>query len=91
MNTRELRALTQESESYSILPWGFTRPGEEEWHPQLDLYETDTAFILEADLPGVKEQEVSVEIEGNDLVLHGQRAFERVTLPKLPRERESAR
>ena len=59
-------------------PWGFIRPDEEEWHPQLDLYETDTAFILEADLPGVTEQEVSVEIEGSDLVLHGQRASARV-------------
>ena len=60
-------------------PWGFIRAGEEEWNPQLDLYETDTAFILEADLSGVKEKEVSVTVEDNDLVLKGQRLFERVT------------
>jgi len=60
-------------------PWGFSRAGEEEWNPQLDLYETDTALILEADLPGVKEKDVSVEVEDNDLVLQGQRAFERTT------------
>jgi HSP20 family protein len=60
-------------------PWGYGRAGEEEWNPQLDLYETDTAFILEADVPGVKEKDVSVEIEDSDLVLHGQRVFERVT------------
>lgn len=59
-------------------PWGFGRTREAEWSPQLDLYETDTAFILEADLPGVKEKDVSVEVENHDLVLHGQRSFERV-------------
>jgi HSP20 family protein len=58
-------------------PWGVNRAAEEEWNPQLDLYETDTAFILEADLPGVKEENVSVAVEDNDLVLQGQRAFER--------------
>ena len=60
-------------------PWGFSRTGKEDWTPQLDLYETDTMFILEADLPGVKEQDVSVEVENNELVLQGQRSFERVT------------
>ncbi len=60
-------------------PWGFSRTSVEEWSPQLDLYETDAAFILEADLPGVKKQEVSVAVEKGDLVLQGQRSFERVT------------
>jgi HSP20 family protein len=58
-------------------PWGVNRATEEEWNPQLDLYETDTAFILEADLPGVKEENVSVAVENHDLVLQGQRVFER--------------
>ena len=60
-------------------PWGGGRAGEDEWQPQLDLYETETAFILEADLPGVKEQEVSVRVENHELVLAGHRAFERET------------
>jgi HSP20 family protein len=61
-------------------PWGFGRSARgEEWTPQLDLYETDTAFVLEADLPGVKEEDVSVEVENQELVLHGQRACEHVT------------
>jgi HSP20 family protein len=45
----------------------------------LDLYETDTAFVLEADLPGVKQEDVSVEVEKHELVLHGKRACEHVT------------
>jgi HSP20 family protein len=60
-------------------PWGFSRAREEGWNLQIDLYETDTAFILEADLPGVKAKDVSVEVADNDLVLKGQRSFTRVT------------
>jgi HSP20 family protein len=57
-------------------PWG-ARPGAEEWSPQLDLYETENAFILEADLPGVKKPEVSVTVEEGELVLQGRRSAER--------------
>lgn len=59
-------------------PWGFHRATEEEWSPSLDLYETEEAFILEADLPGVNEQEVSVTIEDDTLILQGRRAIEYV-------------
>ena len=58
-------------------PWGSVRTAAEEWSPQIDLYETDTAFILEADLPGVQEQQVSVTVENGDLVLRGQRSVTR--------------
>lgn len=43
------------------------------WTPQLDLYEEPTAFILEADLPGVKEQDISVTLDNDHLVLQGKR------------------
>lgn len=58
-------------------PWGSVRTVAEEWNPQLDLYETDTAFIVEADLPGVHEHEVSVTVENGELLLQGQRSVAR--------------
>ena len=61
-------------------PWGSPlRPKPDEWKPALDLYETEEAFIVEVDLPGVKENDVSVHIEGGDLVLTGRRVCARVT------------
>jgi HSP20 family protein len=58
-------------------PWGSVRTAAEAWSPQIDLYETETAFILEADLPGVQEQQVSVTVDNGELVLQGQRAVTR--------------
>lgn len=59
-------------------PWGVSRTQEPTWTPQLDLYEDASAFILEADVPGVQEKDISVAIEDRDLVLRGKRSFERV-------------
>ena len=42
-------------------PWGFTRSAVEPWNPAVDLYETETAFILEVDLPGIREEDVGVK------------------------------
>jgi HSP20 family protein len=60
-------------------PWGFARSTADLWSPELDLYETDTAFILEADLPGVKDQDVSVVVEQGELVLRGTRSATHTT------------
>ncbi len=57
--------------------WG-AQPETHGW-PQLDLSETEEAFLLEADLPGVNEKDVAVTIEGRDLVLRGQRVVEQTT------------
>jgi HSP20 family protein len=59
-------------------PWGVSRAPEPTWTPPLDLYEDAAAFVLEADLPGVHEQDVSVTIDNEELVLQGKRAFERI-------------
>ena len=56
-------------------PWGFCREIHG-WNPSVDLYETADAFILEADLPGVKAEDVKVGVENHDLVLQGVRSLE---------------
>lgn len=59
-------------------PWGVQRSQTPGWTPQLDLYEDAAAFVLEADLPGVQEKDISVTLEKGELVLQGKRAFERI-------------
>ena len=57
-------------------PWGFCREIRG-WNPSVDLYETNDAIILEADLPGVKSEDVKVEVENSDLILQGWRSLEK--------------
>jgi HSP20 family protein len=78
--TRLSREVDRLFEELIYRPWGVGRPTKvDEWSPQLDLYETDTACILEADLPGVKQEEVSVAVENHELVFRGKRVCEHVT------------
>jgi HSP20 family protein len=56
-------------------PWGLPRELGP-WNPSVDLYETAEAFVLEADLPGVKGEDVKVEVHNDDLVLQGRRTLE---------------
>jgi HSP20 family protein len=55
-------------------PWGFSRETRS-WNPTIDLYETADSFVLEADLPGVKAEDVKVEVHDGELVLQGGRTL----------------
>ncbi len=46
------------------------------WIPAMDLVETGEHFILKADLPGMSESDVSVELENNVLTIAGERKTE---------------
>ena len=42
------------------------------WTPPVDIEETDDSFVVEAELPGVKQDDVSVELSDDQLVIHGE-------------------
>jgi len=46
------------------------------WIPAMDLVETENDFVLKADLPGIAEDDVSVELENNVLTISGERKAE---------------
>ncbi len=46
------------------------------WIPAMDLVETGEHFVLRADLPGVTEGDVSIEVENNVLTVSGERKTE---------------
>jgi HSP20 family protein len=43
------------------------------WMPAMDLLETDEHFVLRADLPGMDEEDVSIELEDTTLTVSGER------------------
>jgi HSP20 family protein len=46
------------------------------WMPAMDLVETDDHFVLRADLPGLSEEDVDIELEDSTLTISGQRTAE---------------
>jgi HSP20 family protein len=46
------------------------------WVPAMDLVETEDAFVLKADLPGLDENDVKLEVEDNVLTVAGERKAE---------------
>jgi HSP20 family protein len=42
------------------------------WEPPVDIEETDDAWIVEAELPGAKQEDVNVEVRENELVVAGE-------------------
>ena len=46
------------------------------WVPAMDLVESDDHFVLKADLPGLSEDDVAIEIRDNTLTISGERKSE---------------
>ena len=47
------------------------------WAPAVDIYETEQALVVKADLPDVKPEDLDVRVENNILTLRGERKFEK--------------
>jgi HSP20 family protein len=47
------------------------------WSPSVDIFETEDALKLKADLPEVKIEDIDVRVEDQTLTLRGQRKFEK--------------
>jgi HSP20 family protein len=42
------------------------------WSPPVDVEETDDAWIVEAELPGVRREDVNVEVRENEVTITGE-------------------
>jgi HSP20 family protein len=42
------------------------------WSPPVDIEEADDAYIVEAEVPGVKRDDVNIEVVGNELTISGE-------------------
>ncbi|MGC8604134.1 MAG: Hsp20/alpha crystallin family protein [Desulfomonilaceae bacterium] len=65
------------------------------WHeskimPLINVHETSESFVVTSEIPGVKVEDLTVKIEGDKLVLHGERKTEtHKNVSYLRRERAS--
>lgn len=74
-----MEALSRLSSFSDGLPFrnGHTAPANREWAPLIEVIETNDAYLIRADLPGVdKSDDISVRLEGGELILMGTRQAE---------------
>ncbi|HQU82213.1 MAG TPA: Hsp20/alpha crystallin family protein [Pyrinomonadaceae bacterium] len=77
---RELRSLQDEMNRLFLS--NYSRGSEEgftsgAWSPKVDIFENKENLVIEAELPGMKREDVDVSIENNVLTLRGERKFEK--------------
>jgi HSP20 family protein len=46
------------------------------WTPAVDIFETDGAMVLKAELPDVRREDIDVNVENSTLTLRGERRFD---------------
>jgi HSP20 family protein len=79
---RELSTL--QSEMNRLFNTVFDAPGNaatggstlRRWMPAMDLLESGDHFVLRADLPGMSEEDVKIELEDSTLTISGERKVE---------------
>jgi HSP20 family protein len=80
---RELHSLQQEMNRLfgsvfdSAVPRADNGGTPRQWIPAMDLVETDERYVLRADLPGLGEDDVKIELEENVLTISGERRAHR--------------
>jgi HSP20 family protein len=50
--------------------------GERAWVPAVDVFEKDDKFVVKAELPGMKEEDVDVSVVGDTLSIKGEKKTE---------------
>jgi HSP20 family protein len=60
-------ALDRSSDEASLTPWA----------PAVDIYETEQALVVKADLPDIKPEDLDIRVENNILTIRGERKFEK--------------
>ena len=78
---RDLRGLKDDVNRFFSLNIPRGRHQEEivrgDWSPSVDIFEGKDEIVLEAELPGMRIEDVEVSIENNVITLRGARKFEK--------------
>jgi HSP20 family protein len=75
----ELNRLRREIDRLFEEPFSLLAPSTsffEGWTPAVDIYEDNDKYVVKAELPGMKKEDIEVSLDGNTLSLSGERKQE---------------
>jgi HSP20 family protein len=61
----------------SAMSGHFDDSGGDSWLPSVEVRETKDSYLLTADVPGVKREDLEISLQGNRLLISGTRAAEK--------------
>ena len=53
--------------------------GERRWRPDVDVYEHEGSYMLKADLPGMKKEDINIDVNDGVLTINGEKKLEEKT------------
>jgi HSP20 family protein len=64
--------------SWPLLPavWRRIPTMEMGWAPAIDVFEKEDKFVVKAELPGMKEEDIAISVVGDTLIIKGERKAE---------------
>ena len=79
---KELEEREQRLSAYLGRPGGRTEAGKEamtiaEWSPLVDITEDDKEYVIKADLPDVKKEDVKLTVQNDVMSISGERKYEK--------------
>jgi len=70
---REMMSMRENIDKFFDEPFSSRHFSTGSFHPSVGIRETEKDLVVEADLPGVKEEDVDVQIEDDKLIIRGER------------------
>ena len=62
------------------------------WVPSFDVQETDSAYVLRGDLPGMSQEDIEVRVDDGFLIIQGERAADQTAeAGRIRRERPAGK
>lgn len=69
----DLMRITEGLERPSSAPRGSEAAGTAPWAPRVDIHEHDDALVLVLDLPGMRREDIDLQVDADGLTVQGSR------------------
>jgi HSP20 family protein len=76
---REIMSMRETIDRFFEEPSSLTRETSALFHPSVGIRETEKELVIEADIPGVKEEDIDVEVEDDKVIIRGERKHKEET------------